>query len=157
PAERKRVDEIGVITRAIDLGRAEFGDLPDNFDYVLHIGALIAGDSYDKAIEANAEGTALLMAHYRKAKGILVMSTTAVYKPNPDPWHAFLETDPLGDAHVPGVPTYSISKIAQEAVARAVARQLGIPTIITRMNAAYGETGSGALPGRIFDLIQAGQ
>jgi nucleoside-diphosphate-sugar epimerase len=157
PAEQERVEEGGVITRRIDLGTGEFGALPDTFDYVLHLSAYIVGDDYDRAIEVNAEGTALLMTRFRNAKAILVMSTNGVYKPNPDPWHAYVETDPLGDAHVPGVPTYSISKIAEEAVARACARQMAIPTIICRMNSAYGVTGTGGLPGILFDRIRQGQ
>ncbi len=157
PAERARVDEGGVITRPVDLARCEFGDLPDHFDYVLHLGAYIIGDDYDRALQVNAEGTALLMTRYRRAKAILVMSTNGVYQPNPDPWHPYLETDPLGDAHVPGVPTYSISKIAEEAIARACARQMDIPTIICRMNSAYGVTGGGGLPGIYFDKIRAGE
>ncbi len=157
PAERRKVDDLGVITRSIDLGECEFGDLPDDFDYVLHLSAFIFGDDYDQAIRVNAEGTALLMGHCRKARAILVMSSTGVYRPNPDPWHEFLETEVLGDSQIPGVPLYSISKIAEEAVARAVARQLEIPTVIARMNAAYGETGSGGLPGMQFDKIRDGE
>jgi nucleoside-diphosphate-sugar epimerase len=157
PAERKRVDDLGVITRAIDLGEAEYGDLPDDFDYVLHLSAHIHGDDYDRAIRVNAEGTALLMAHCRRAKAILVMSTTGVYLPHPDPWHEFLETDPLGDSHIPGERYYSISKIVQEGTVRATARLMGLPTIIARMNAAYGETGIGGLPGMHFERIRAGQ
>lgn len=157
PAERQKVDDLGVITRSVDLGEGNFDDLPDDFDYVLHLSAFIFGDSYDQAIRVNAEGTALLMAHCRTAKAILVMSSTGVYRPNPDPWHAFLETEPLGDALVPGAPLYSISKVTEEAVARSVARLLGIPTIITRMNAAYGNTGTGGLPGMQFDRIRAGE
>ena len=86
-----------------------------------------------------------------------VLNSTGVYKPNPDPWHAYVETDPLGDAHVPGVPTYSVSKITEEAVACACARQMSIPTIICRMNSAYGVTGTGGLPGHLFDRIRAGE
>jgi len=156
-AERAKVDALGVITRSVDLGEGDFDDVPDDFDYVLHLSAFIFGDSYDEAIRVNAEGTALLMAHCRTAKAILVMSSTGVYRPNPDPWHAFLETEPLGDALVPGAPLYSISKVTEEAVARSVARMLEIPTIITRMNAAYGNTGTGGLPGMQFDKIRAGE
>ncbi len=157
PAERTKVDDLGVITRPIDLGDDEFGDLPDDFDYVLHLSVFIFGDDYDQAIRVNAEGTALLMTHCRRAKAFLVMSSTGVYRPNPDPWHTFLETEPLGGAEVPGAPLYSISKITEEAVARACARQMGIPTIIARMNAAYGETGVGGLPGMQFDKIRDGE
>ena len=157
PAERKKVDDLGVITRPIDFGTGQFGDLPDNFDYVLHLGAYIAGADYDRAVQVNAEGTGLLMQHCRKAKAFLAMSTTGVYRPNPDPWHPFLETDHLGDSNLPGTPFYSISKIVQEGAVRAAARMLNLPTIIVRMNAAYGSTGGGGLPGRHFDLIRDGQ
>jgi nucleoside-diphosphate-sugar epimerase len=155
-AARRRVDDLGVTTRSVDLGSGEFGDLPHDFDYVIHLGAHILGDDYDQAIRVNAEGTALLMGHCRTAKAILVMSSTGVYRPHPDPWHAFVETDPLGDALVPGAPFYSLSKIVEEGVARACARQIGVPTIIARMNAAYGETGSGGLPGMQCDLVRDG-
>jgi nucleoside-diphosphate-sugar epimerase len=39
------------------------------------------------------------------------------------------------------MPTYSISKIAAEAVVRFAARDLGLPTIITRLNTPYGSNG----------------
>jgi nucleoside-diphosphate-sugar epimerase len=154
PRERAKVDELGVITRSIDLGAGEFGDLPDDFDFVLHLSAFIFGDDVDEAIRVNAEGTALLMTHCRTARAILVMSTSGVYRPNPDPWYAYVETDLLGHAQVPGAPNYSLSKITEEAVARACARQMGIPTVIGRMGAAYGETGIGGLPGIQFDMIR---
>ena len=157
PAERKRVDEAGVITRPIDLAAGDFGDLPDDFDYVLHLSAVTSGDDYDRAIRTNAEGAVLLMSHCRKARAFLSMSTTAVYRPNPDPWHPFLETDRVGDSNLPGVPYYSLSKIVQEGAVRAAARLLGLPTIIARMNAAYGETGGGGLPGRHFDQVRDGE
>ena len=53
----------------------------------------------------------------------------------------FLETDPLGDAHSLHSPPYSISKIAQEAVARYCARSLDLPVIIARMNSSYSAHG----------------
>ncbi len=56
-AQRARVEEGGVITRRVDLGIGEFGDLPDHFDYVLHLGAYIVGDDNDRALQVNAEGT----------------------------------------------------------------------------------------------------
>ena len=100
--------------------------------------SLTHGDiTYDEAIRVNAEATGLLMQHCRKAKAILVMSTHSVYMPQDDPLHVFLETDPIGDCHAQSTPTYSVSKISQEAVARTCARAFDVPTIICRMNAAY--------------------
>src|SRR3954447_11918718 len=142
PDTRAKVDDLGVTTRAIDLGFGDFGDLPDDFTYVLHLAAVQSNDlDYDGAIRANAEGTGLILNRCRKAKAALVMSTHSIYKPQDDPWHLFFETDPLGDSHPLHSPTYSISKIAQEGVARYCARALDLPVTIARMNASYGPNG----------------
>jgi nucleoside-diphosphate-sugar epimerase len=140
PAQRREVEAVGVTTRAIDLGDGEFADLPDDFDYVLHIAADF-GEDYERGLRVNAEGTGLLLSHCRRAKAALVMSTVTVYKPHPDPWHAFREDDPIGDAGIPHPQPYSIVKIAEEAVARYCAREFQLPTIIARMGCAYGDRG----------------
>ena len=69
------------------------------------------------------------------------MSTVTVYKPHPDPWHAFREDDPIGDAGLPSPQPYSIVKIAEEAVARYCAREFDLPVTIARMGSAYGDRG----------------
>ena len=83
------------------------------------------------------------------------MSTHSVYKPVEDPLHVFAETDPLGDVNSSMSPPYSMSKIAQEAVARTCARQFDLPVTIARMNASYGP--NGGLPAYHADAIRAGQ
>lgn len=155
PAERKELDALGITTRAIDLGDPDFSDLPQDFTYLVHIAVAFEDKDYDRALRINAEGTGLLMAHCRNVKAALVMSTVSVYKPHPDPWHAFTETDPLGDMIANFSATYSVSKIAEEAVARYCARQFNIPTTIARMNSAYGPRGG--LPMLHMDAIAAGQ
>jgi len=153
---RERVDALGVTTRVIDLASGEFGDLPDDFTYVVHLAASQGPDAdYDHAIRVNAEGTGLLLRHCRRARAALVASTASVYGPNPDPWHLFAETDPLGDPRPPHSPTYSISKIAQEAAARLAARLFDLPVTIARINASYGP--NGGLPAYHLDWILAGQ
>jgi nucleoside-diphosphate-sugar epimerase len=153
---RARIDGCGVTTRSVDLAVGDFGDLPDDFTYVLHLAAdQSTGLDYDTALRVNAEGTGLLLRHCRKAKAALVMSTFSVYRPNPDPSHAYAETDPLGDANAPHAPTYSVSKLAQEAVARASARAFDLPVTIARMNASYGD--NGGLPAIHLALARAGQ
>lgn len=141
PESRKEVDALGVETRQIDLAEGNYGDLPNDFTYLLHLAADFSASDYDRAISVNAEGTGLLMEHCRTAKAALVMSTVTVYKPLGDPWHAWKEDEPLGDQKVPGQDPYSISKISQEAVARFCARSLNLPTVIARMGAAYGLRG----------------
>jgi nucleoside-diphosphate-sugar epimerase len=140
PTARDEVEALGVTTRAIDIGDSDFGDLPSDFTYLLHIAADF-GNDYERAFRVNGEGTGLVLAHCRTAKAALVMSTLTVYKPHPDPWHPFREDDPLGDAGLPEPKPYSIGKIAEEAVARYCARAFDLPITIARMGAAYGDRG----------------
>jgi nucleoside-diphosphate-sugar epimerase len=140
PGARAEVEAIGVMTRAVDLGDPDFGYLPSDFTYLMHIAADFSED-YEQGLRVNAEGTGLLLSHCRNAKAALVMSTVTVYKPHPDPWHAFAEDDPIGDAGLPSPQPYSIVKIAQEAVARYCSREFGLPITIARMGSAYGERG----------------
>jgi nucleoside-diphosphate-sugar epimerase len=153
PEERKAVEAAGVRTQVVDLESPDFTDLPRDFTYLLHI-AVSHEPSYDRALRINAEGTGLLLSHCRGVKAALVMSTLSVYKPHPDPWHPFTETDPLGDI-MAVTPTYSISKIGEEAVARYCAREFNIPILIARMGAAYNERGG--LPMSHIRAVAAGQ
>jgi UDP-glucuronate 4-epimerase len=52
------------------------------------------------------------------------------------------ETALLGDSHslMPGMPTYSISKIAGEVLVAHTAKRLGVPTTIARLNVPFGDT-----------------
>lgn len=152
---RERCDTAGITTRTVDLAAGNYDDVPDDFSYVLHLAAYLGNKpDYDTALTINAEGTGLLMQHCRKAKAVLVMSTGSVFKPHDDPWHPYLENDPMGDGSLPAVPTYSISKIAQEAVARTMSRALALPLVIARMNVGYGR--NGGLPAFHLDQIVAG-
>jgi nucleoside-diphosphate-sugar epimerase len=156
PGSREEVESWGVTTRKIELGTDDFGDLPDDFTTVLHLAAYIApGNDYDGAIRVNAEGTGLLLRHCRKARAAMVMTTSSVYSPNPDPMHPYLETDPVGDAALPGMPTYGISKLMEEGVSRACARLFEVPVVIARMNSAYGN--NGGLPASHLASLLAGE
>lgn len=142
PVSREKVESAGVKAHAGDLATGDFAGLPDDFDYVLHLATYRSGGlDYDRALRVNAEGTQLLLEHCRSSSGVLVMSTSEVYKPQPDPHHHYCESDPLGDSNSLIDPTYSVSKISQEAVARACARAYAIPVVIARMNASYGDNG----------------
>ena len=143
-------------TRVVDLGDPDWSETPDDFTYVLHLAASIPpGLDYDAALRVNAEGVGSLLHHCRRAKAAMVMSTGSVYLPHDYPWHAYLETDPLGGAQLPAVPTYSVSKLGEEAVARSSARVLGLPVVIARMNAAYGD--NGGMPVFALDSVVAGR
>src|SRR5262249_43479770 len=124
PGSRERVTNAGVRCVTADLIQADFSGVPDDFDYVLNF-AVVHDPDFGTALAANAEGAALLMGHCRTARAFLHCSTTGVYQP--DGHRAFAETDPLGDNHRPaGLVTYSITKIASEAVVRATGRLLGV-------------------------------
>jgi nucleoside-diphosphate-sugar epimerase len=155
PGSREEVEALGVTTRVLDLADASFGDLPRDFTYVLHIAHDHSDDDYDRALRSNAEATGFVLEHCRGAKAALVMSTLTTYRPHPDPWHRFREDDPLGDQKAIGAAPYSVSKIAQEAVARYCARAFELPVVIARMGAAYGDRGG--LPKMHLDSIAAGE
>jgi nucleoside-diphosphate-sugar epimerase len=141
PATRAKVEALGVKTRTLDIASGRFDGLPDDFTYLLHIAADFSLTDYEQALRVNAEGTGFVIAHCRKAKAVLHMSTVTTYRPHPDPWHPFREDDPLGDAMAPPSAPYSVSKIAGEAVARYCARSLSVPVTIARMCAAYSDQG----------------
>lgn len=137
-AARERLEQAGVRCEAVNLAAGDFSALPSDFDYVLNF-AVAKSCSWEKDLGANAESIGLLMAHCRKAKAILHCSSAAVYDPPDD--EPRTERAVLGDNHKFLFPTYSISKIAGEVVARSMARVLGLPTTIARLNVPYGDNG----------------
>ena len=153
---REMVEAAGVHTEIVDMADGDFSMLPDDFDYLVHMAAFQGqGLDYDWAIQVNAEGTGLLMAHCHRAKAALIASTCSVYHPHPEPWHLYTETDRIGDCHAVHAPTYSMSKIGGEAVARTMARALNLPTTIARINASYGP--NGGLPVYHMDWLMSDQ
>lgn len=152
---RERCESAGIKTRAVDLADPSWDDLPTDFDYVLHLAAaILPGADFDAALRINAEGTGKVMSRFRTAKACLVMSTCGVYASPADGSRAVVETDPLGGSHQPYAPTYCVSKIGQEAVARFAAAEFGLPTTIARMNVAYGD--NGGLPAMLVPAILGG-
>ncbi|MHB8669943.1 MAG: NAD-dependent epimerase/dehydratase family protein [Acidimicrobiales bacterium] len=148
-AARARLEAAGVRCVAVDLVEAgpstlSASGLPDDFAYVLNFAVTKVG-RWGPDLDGNAGSVAFLMEHCRKARAFLHCSSTAVYQPNGH--HVFTEDDPLGDNHrvyaafLPFMQTYSITKIAAEAVARYGARRWELPTTIARLNVPYGDNG----------------
>jgi UDP-glucuronate 4-epimerase len=137
-AARRRLEDAGIHCETIDLAAGDFTGLPSDFDYVLSLAVAKSGD-WEDDLAANAESIGLLMAHCRTATAFLHCSSTAVYDPPDD--QPRTEHAALGDNHKLLFPTYSISKIAGEAVVRSMARVLGVPTTIARLNVPYGDNG----------------
>ncbi len=156
PATRDELEAAGVRTAAVDLTDPDWSGLPDTFDHVLHLAVFqLLGLDFDYALRVNAEGTGLLMSRFSNARSFLVMSTIGVYSAPDDAARPITETDPLGDSRQPHSPTYSISKITQEAVARTMSRTLRLPTTIARMGLSYGS--NGGLPAYQLDMMLAGE
>ncbi|HEY4333344.1 MAG TPA: NAD(P)-dependent oxidoreductase [Ilumatobacteraceae bacterium] len=152
---RERVEDAGITPVACDLATGDLSAVPDDFTLLIHLAAFQGpGLDYDLALAHNAEATGFVMEHCRAARAALVMSTHSVYRPHPDHTHVFRETDPLGEANLQYCPTYSMAKIAQEAVARFCARAFDLPTTIARMNASYGP--NGGLPAMHADAVASG-
>ena len=138
---RARLEDAGVRCVPTDLATTDFEHLPDTFDYVLNFAVAKGSDhDWDHDLAANAESVGLLVQHCQTARAVLHCSSTAVYQ-HQGPAHELREADPLGDNHRVMFPTYSLAKIAAEAVARAAAREHDVPTTIARLNVPYGDNG----------------
>jgi nucleoside-diphosphate-sugar epimerase len=151
---KARLEEAGVTCITADLVAGDFSAVPADIDHVANFAVAKTGD-FDKDLAANVEALGMLMHHCRGAESFLHCSSTAVYEPNGH--HDFAEGDPLGDNHRPFgfLPTYSVTKIAAEAMARYGARQWDLPTTIARLSVPYGD--NGGWPAFHFEMMLAGQ
>jgi nucleoside-diphosphate-sugar epimerase len=139
-SDRARVAALGAEAVQGDLARGELAAAPEAPDAVLHFAvARSATPDFDGDLAANAEAAGLLMARCRGARAFLHCSTAAVYQAKGG--EPARESDPLGDHHRVMMPTYSLCKIAAEAVVRTSARVLGVPTTIARLGVPYGSNG----------------
>lgn len=153
---REELEAVGITTRSVDLGVADFSDLPDDFTYVLHLSWFRADlEHLEAAMRTNVEGPGLLLHHCRKAKAALVMSGMGIYSPIEDPLHAYTETDAIGRGATAYAATSPASKMGVEAVARYCARAYGLRTVITRLNTFFG--GPISFPGMHVAAVLNGQ
>ena len=151
-AARARLEDAGVTCIETNLAAGDFPGVPTAVDYVLNL-AVVKSNRWEIDLAANAEAAGLLMAHCRNATAMLHCSSTGVYEPAG--LHELAETDALGDNHRVIMETYSIAKIAAEAVVRTCARLYDLPTTIARLNVPYGD--NGGWPAFHLAMIEAGQ
>ena len=151
---KARLEDAGVTCITADLVAGDFRGVPADVDHVANFAVAKTGD-FEKDLAANVEALGMLMYHCREATSFLHCSSTAVYEPNGH--HDFAEGDPLGDNHRPFgfLPTYSVTKIAAEAMARYAARRWDLPTTIARLSVPYGD--NGGWPAFDFEMMLAGQ
>lgn len=156
PGSRERFDKIGVKTVKGDFTKDEFGDIPDDIDYVIHLAANTKPGVAEVAMVQNAEGVGWMMHRFRNVKAFFYSSNNSLYLDNPDPMHKFVETDHVGGAS-PHSANYGPSKLAGEGIARFLCRLYGLPTIIARLNVSYGGNyDDGGYPGMLLDHIAEG-
>ncbi|MDB5985878.1 MAG: NAD(P)-dependent oxidoreductase [Nevskia sp.] len=158
PADRTRLEALGVKTFSADIAGGDLSGLPQDFTHLLHFAFARVPpgtQQFETAFRVNGEGTGFILQHCRKARAALVVSSAAIYSPNDDPFHACTETDLLGRAFAPWSPSSPVSKIAEEAVARFCARAFQLPTTIVRLNTVYGRAAH--LPSLHIRAMQAGQ
>jgi len=157
PNSRKSLEAAGVRCVYGDYVVRDFAQAPEEVDYVVHAAANTKPATIEEGMRDNAEGTAFLMERYRHAQGFLHVSATGCYAPHPDPRHVFTEDEPLGGSTW-FAPMYGVSKTATEGVVRALCQIYELPTVIGRMNVAYGGPYfDGGMPGRQLDALLKGE
>lgn len=134
------------------MGDDDLSALPD-VDYVFHCGCNTDPKTPDIGIGQNAEGTGFLMARYKDAKAFFHMSSSSVYNIPADPKQAIGEDSQLG-GYASYSPHYAMSKQSTEAVVRFCARLFKLPTIIARLDVAYGTKGHGGAPLALIEFMK---
>jgi nucleoside-diphosphate-sugar epimerase len=140
PADGQKIAALGAEPVRGDLATGDLSAVPSDVDLVLNFAVVrSSAPEFDADLAMNAEGAGLLFAHCRPKRAFVHCSSAAVYQwKNGEPLR---EGDPLGDHHRVMMPTYSLCKIAAEAVVRFCARQWRTPTIIARLGVPYGDNG----------------
>jgi nucleoside-diphosphate-sugar epimerase len=156
PAARAGLEELGVRTYPWELGRGGLEALPDDFTHVMHATHYLGldGAPWSDVIGLNCIGTGELMAHCRAAEAFLYVSFSAVYSPL-EHGHRYVETDPLG-GNTPWLPPYATSKVAAEAVVRALSHVLELPATIARLGVVHSPMGWGGFAVRYVRMMLDG-
>ncbi len=148
----ERLLAAGIVPLVADLAGFDPAGLPEGLTHVFHAGAVVgAGPRADwrESFEVNAQASGRLVAAVPGVKGFVFCSTGSAY--------AYQGHRPLREDDPPGVHLgiYSLSKIAGEAVVRAVAADHGVPLTIIRIFSTYGP--EGGAPAERLRRILAGQ
>lgn len=154
PQAKEELEALGVKTAYFSMGDEDLSGLPD-VDYVFHCGANVNPKTPDEGITQNAEGSGFLMRRYQDAKAFLHMSSSSVYRVAPSSSEPIAEDHELG-GYASYSPHYAMSKLVSESVVRYQARALGLPTIMTRLDVAYGSRGHGGVPMIIYEFMKNG-
>ena len=151
---KKELEAQGIKTVAYTQGEEDLSHMPD-VDYVIHCAVNVSPKTSDIAIRDNAEGTGFLMKRYKNAKAFFHMSSDSVYRDTEDPKELVDETAVLG-GYSDYSPHNAMSKMVSEGVVRFQARELNLPTVIARLDVAYGTCGHGGVPTVLYQFMKGG-
>jgi len=154
PQAKAELEAQGIQTVYFSMGDADLSALPD-VDIVLHCGCNTDPKTPEEGMTQNAEGTGFLMTRYKDVKAFFHMSSSSIYGLTDDPKTAVSETDTLGGNAVYSA-HYAMSKQSTESVVRFLARYLNLPTIIARLDVAYGTKGHGGAPMALVEFGKHG-
>jgi UDP-glucuronate 4-epimerase len=136
PAAQERLEGFGVRCVVADMA-GDLSAVPDDAEILLNF-AVSFSSNWDAALAVNAEALGLIVDRLPHLERMLHCSSMGVYAASAG---VHTEDDALGDSNEKMMPTYSISKIAGESMARYLARSRGIPTTIARLASPYGNHG----------------
>ncbi|MCU1458590.1 MAG: NAD-dependent epimerase/dehydratase [Actinomycetia bacterium] len=153
--DEARLRDHGITPLVADLGELDPAtQLPDGLTHVFHAGAALhqeARANWQRTFRINAEQSGRLVAACATDgfEGFVYCSTGSAYE--------YQGARPLREDDPPGVHlgTYSLSKIAGEAVVRFAAVEHGVPVTIIKIFSTYGP--EGGAPADRFDRIVAGK
>ncbi|MDC0067245.1 NAD(P)-dependent oxidoreductase [Gammaproteobacteria bacterium] len=148
-AIKRELESLGVTCIAKDVLTDDLNDLPQEIDYVFSQLVLIreCEQEPEAAYNINSYFVGELMQRYRDAKGIILGSTGAVYKPS---------TEASGeDGTIGPVGTYATSKFAGEVLGSFLSRLWSIPTCILRYYYPYSPRGG--LPHALAEHVAEGK
>ena len=154
PEAKEALEAQGINTVAFTMGESDLSHMPD-VDYVIHCGVNTMPKTTDIGMHDNAEGTGFLMKRYRDVKAFFHMSSDSVYRDTADPKEIIDESAVLG-GYSNYAKHYAMSKLVSEGVVRFQARELNLPTIIARLDVAYGVCGHGGVPTVLYQFMQGG-
>jgi nucleoside-diphosphate-sugar epimerase len=137
-AERTRLLEVGVTPIAADIATMDLRQLPPGITHVFHAAARFGNEhpvGWQQMLETNALASGRLLDAVPAASAFVYCSSGSTY--------GYQGRRPLQEDDPPGVHlgTYSLSKIAGEAVVHHAAARSGVPLTIIRIFSTYGPEG----------------
>jgi nucleoside-diphosphate-sugar epimerase len=148
---RRLLEDNGVEIIAKDVVKDKLDGVPTDYDYVFsELAMLQRCDDFPKeAFIVNTRFVGDLVDHCKSARGIVLASSGAVYKPSTRIWN---EDGPLYP-----VSTYALTKLCGEVLGSYVSEKMNVPLCILRYFYPYGARGSGGILARWADLIHQGK